>query len=650
MREGDLLSRRRTICFVTAVAESFHAHRVMEGVFGQCEKYGYNAAVFSSMVSLDFYFKDYAKAERNIYELIDFSRFDGVILDNISLIYSGNTELVESFCDKLRAHPDIPAVSIAMPFGDIPCIASDNKEMIREICRHVIEVHGCRDLCLLTGMKGNFEAEDRLAVMLDEIKKHGLTVTDEHIIYGDFWYTSGNKLAEDIAAGRIAKPEAVIAASDHMALGLVETLTKLGIKVPDDIRVIGFEATREAALDDISVTSIESNFAKSGADAVDHIRRIIEPDKEILPRSTDLKKMLHLGMSCGCPPDVKRTMDCVKSSLYFTARNYTSDTFNDNIDIGLLMENYIPEQLTSSQSAEECIENIFMSTFIISPFMNFWLCLREDWLDSEADIVRGYPGKMKTVLAKSNTGAPEFCREANSVVFDTSEMLPQMFSAGTEPSAFYFSAVHFGSNTLGYAVLQRKFEDVRKYNLVYRNWLRFINNALEMIRSKKHLAMLSLCDNMTGLLNRRGMYAEFDKMLRNAAEGDMIFACVIDMDGLKFINDSYGHHEGDFGIITVSRAAQQITGAGEICIRSGGDEFFVIGAGKYTDEICRDKVDRFRKTLSEMSEKAGKPYPITASIGCAFRTLESEDDLDDALVKADEEMYHYKVTKKRNRQ
>jgi PleD family two-component response regulator len=71
---------------------------------------------------------------------------------------------------------------------------------------------------------------------------------------------------------------------------------------------------------------------------------------------------------------------------------------------------------------------------------------------------------------------------------------------------FYFAAVHFGDNTLGYDMLQRELSDKHLLNLVFRNWLRLVNNSLEMARAKNRYVQLSTKDNMTGLYNRRGMY------------------------------------------------------------------------------------------------------------------------------------------------
>jgi diguanylate cyclase (GGDEF)-like protein len=80
---------------------------------------------------------------------------------------------------------------------------------------------------------------------------------------------------------------------------------------------------------------------------------------------------------------------------------------------------------------------------------------------------------------------------------------------------------------------------------------------------------------MTGAYNRRGMELLLDEMLIKASATDSVLAFVIDMDRLKYINDTFGHEEGDYGINAVCDAARSITENGEICVRAGGDEFYV---------------------------------------------------------------------------
>ena len=642
------MPKRKTICFVTVAPDSIHSQRISRGIFTQCEKYGYNTALFASMINPEFYYKDYAHGECNIYELPRFDRFDGVILDAVSLIYSNTYTLLDDLYGRIK-EAGIPAVSISIPYKDLHTVNNNNEPMLRELCRHAIEVHGCKDICLLTGQKDNYEAQQRLAVFIDEIEKHGLTVKEEHKIFGNFWYESGNKLAQDIFEGRISKPDAVIAASDHMALGFIEEYTKLGGKIPEDICVLGFEATVEAALDDITLTTIESNFAKCAADAVNHIRSIIEPDAEIMPFERSISTMMHTGDSCGCPPDVKHTMKTLHSLIYYTARNYTEDVFNDNIDIGLLMENYIPEQLAASETPEDCIENISKATYIIMPFARFFLCLRDDWLNSDSDITEGYPDKMRRMIMRSNIDSNNYSKISESVLFDTDDMLPEMFDDFDEPYAYYFAAVHFSDKTLGYAVLQRKLRDFGKYNLVYRNWLRFLNNALEMARTKNRFVLLSIQDKMTGLLNRRGMYEQLDTLKSSLDSSKEVFACVIDMDGLKYINDTFGHSEGDYGIKRVGEAALAITQEGDICARAGGDEFYIAGLRDKGSFDADETTKLFCKKLSQLTKDDDKPFLVTASIGCAVCSGGDDFDFEALLSEADENMYRYKIMRKKQR-
>ena len=94
------------------------------------------------------------------------------------------------------------------------------------------------------------------------------------------------------------------------------------------------------------------------------------------------------------------------------------------------------------------------------------------------------------------------------------------------------------------------------------------------------------------------MYAEAEKLLENAQEQDRLLACVVDMDGLKYINDTFGHAEGDYGIRVVADAVARMTGEGEICCRAGGDEFYMIGVGQYTEDDLLNRESLFNSNFS----------------------------------------------------
>ena len=641
--------RRKNIALFTVQPEAAHEIRIIQGIAAQCRKYHYNFMVFAPMTHLEFKRETYIKAEADIYRLPNFDLIDGLILDSVNLVSGEGVQVIKNLTERLKAYPDLPVVSLETPIGHYPLIKNKNDAALREMCRHAIEVHGKRKLCILTGFQDNEVAQSRLNVCLDEIERHGITVDDEHIVYGDFWYTSGDALAQKLISGEITMPETVLCTSTHMALGLIYRLQKGGIRVPDDLIVIGFDTTDEGRCNDIVLSAYDAADASSAGEAVDYIRRIIDPCEEILPYESNIKKMFYPGMSCGCQPDLAYAMKAFRNVSYLVAHNSAADENLENVDFGRLMESYCLEEFTASNSPEDCIKRMGETLFLLHPFKNYYLCLRKDWTENREALTLGYPDEMNVVLSAQENLDGTRSVDITTHAFNTCGMIPGLLDSSEEPSIFYFSPIHFDEITLGYSVLRRSFEDCPNLTLVYRTWLRFVNNALEMTRAKKQLLSLSVRDSMTGLYNRRGMELQLKDMLSNAREGDHLFVAEIDMDGLKKINDTHGHAEGDFGIMTIAKAVAQSTLQNEISVRAGGDEFYIIGVGNYQEDAFTSRKNRFLETLDKLCENLDKPYELTASFGCSTECITADLNIDSVISLADEEMYKAKILAKKQR-
>ena len=643
------MNRRKRIGLFVAYPELTHVRRVIEGTKAQCAKYDYDLCVFASNVHFSFPHLNYLRGEANIFELANFDELDGVILDNVTMVGDKDDKIQKRLLERLAEYPDLPKFALELPSEGVELIESDSEEILREECRHVIEVHGCRKICVLTGTRGNEIAETRLSILLDEIRKHDLEVLPEHIVYGDFYYYSGDELARNIADGKVEKPDAVVCASDCMAMGLVDRLNKLGIRVPEDIVVVGFDASDEGAINITTIASYEPAEKEMGAVAVDRIREIIEPGAEIIPYTRKMHDHFHAGASCGCRVTPVYSMRRFRDYLYISSYNPADEDNEHATGIGAFMEGYIMEGFTASATSEECIRKIYDYADLLKPYRNFYLCLKEDWKNMDNEMYDGYPEKMLLYAAVSQVGEESFCGAKEAVSFDTSRMLPKLYEEADKASVYYFSPIHFDGALIGYAVLQRDLVDQPVINVLFRSWIRYINNALEMTRSKERLETLSIRDMMTGLYNRRGMYEMYRSMIAGAKDGDSLFVAVADMDGLKYVNDTFGHSEGDFGIKAVSSTLASVAKTGEICVRSGGDEFFLIGIGKYSSGDEAERALTFTDALAKVSEEAGKEYNISASIGCVVFEDCKQITLDNALSEADERMYRYKVKNRRHR-
>ena len=322
----------------------------------------------------------------------------------------------------------------------------------------------------------------------------------------------------------------------------------------------------------------------------------------------------------------------------------------------MLEESYMAENLTAAENPYSCLCKIYESKYLIKPFKKFYICLNENWLNPDADTSNGYNDKLLLAVSADTTSKLRgwehhvFIGEGRERIFEKKKMLPafeeELKEGFTEPQVYYFTPLHFGNISLGYAVLQNDLCAPGNLNEVYRNFLRNINNALEMTRTKYRSNYLSEHDSMTGLKNRRGMKAVLFPRIQNASENAKIFAIVIDMDDLKNRNDNYGHSEGDSGILVVSKAASSITDEGEVCVRGGGDEFIVVGVGDYTENQMREKLSRFKGYLEAANENMR--IPVDASIGYSLQKLDKKEGLQLVLEKADEKRYEDKRTKKSN--
>lgn len=169
------------------------------------------------------------------------------------------------------------------------------------------------------------------------------------------------------------------------------------------------------------------------------------------------------------------------------------------------------------------IENIFLSIYVLEPYVGFYLCLREDWLENEWDMYERIPEKMKIVLHRTGKNEGFYNKEAR-YSFESSLMLPQMFEEDAEPRAYYFSPVHFAKNGFGYAVLCRELTDYAKFYLIGVGEYDGFDEKKEIERFNRILHEVAVRDSKAypitasfGMaLSEKGTAKDFDAVLAEA--------------------------------------------------------------------------------------------------------------------------------------
>jgi diguanylate cyclase (GGDEF)-like protein/PAS domain S-box-containing protein len=165
-------------------------------------------------------------------------------------------------------------------------------------------------------------------------------------------------------------------------------------------------------------------------------------------------------------------------------------------------------------------------------------------------------------------------------------------------------------------------------------------NELKTMEKKLH--SLSITDELTGVFNRRGFFALADQHIKFANRHKKgIFMLYADLDGLKKINDTSGHKEGDLALIELANLLKENYRDSDVIARIGGDEFVVIPVGTNEDNL-EIITARFQNALNIHNEKMNRNFRLSASIGIAYYDPEKPCSLDELLLRADRMMYEKK--------
>jgi two-component system, cell cycle response regulator len=164
---------------------------------------------------------------------------------------------------------------------------------------------------------------------------------------------------------------------------------------------------------------------------------------------------------------------------------------------------------------------------------------------------------------------------------------------------------------------------------------------MRQVLIERELRHLALSDDLTCLYNRRGFYAAATqqlKMARRTQKPAVLFYC--DLDGLKAINDTFGHREGDFALVRTADALEEVFRDSDVLARLGGDEFAVLAMDLST-EHRHTILSRLHRSL----RKAGKDelrYELSLSIGTARFDPHNPAALGELMDQADRSMYDEK--------
>jgi DNA-binding LacI/PurR family transcriptional regulator/C4-dicarboxylate-specific signal transduction histidine kinase/ActR/RegA family two-component response regulator len=229
-----------------------------------------------------------------VYDMIGAESVAGLVLVSAGLASVCGAERFAKWCQR-RA--PLPRCSLGMAVEGVPSVVADNLAGMRVLLEHQIEVHGCRRIAFLRGTAGNADAETRYRLYREVLARYEISHDPALEVEGAFTIASGIEATTELVARGVSF-DALVCASDGMALGALQVLQARGIRVPRDVALTGFDDLVMGRLSDPTLTTVQQPLGHMAALAVEILVRQIRGVD--VPLCSELPTSFIARESCGC--------------------------------------------------------------------------------------------------------------------------------------------------------------------------------------------------------------------------------------------------------------------------------------------------------------------------------------------------------------
>ena len=203
----------------------------------------------------------------SVIDLVNQKRIDGMIIRN--MVESEKEYNLFSRMERMG----LPFILTGQPVDDYSYVKADNIGGGRDVATYFCEI-GCKKILFISGPEGHIESVDRLAGLRVGLSEKEFDLNNLHIRIGDYTKESGYKAAKRFFSSQTA--DAVFAANDRMALGALLYFRENGIKVPDDVSLVGYDDNFFSEFLTPSLTSVKPPMSEIGTIAMESLIRMIE--------------------------------------------------------------------------------------------------------------------------------------------------------------------------------------------------------------------------------------------------------------------------------------------------------------------------------------------------------------------------------------
>ena len=627
------IKMKRKIALFTNGWNDDYLSFALEGVRRRAAEDNIDVFIFMDYTSYDKTEAD-IKGELNILNLPKLENFDGVLLLGNTLNNAGENAILREKILKAK----VPSLCLEYSLDDINCIRTENINGMKELIEHLITVHDVKDVFWVSGPLDNEESNERYRAMVEVMEKHGLKFDESKVFEGCWSYAIVEEHMPEVVSKMDKLPDVFVCANDSMALALCVALDKMGIKVPEDVRVTGFDNLVTGNHFSPILTSVDRGWETRSYQAMDSL-------VELMNGAPDFgDKVYHStfdrGESCGC------SMGDEGLKLQKEAR---TRAFRIPVERTIFDWHLI--------EIDESAVNVKVASAIHDAFAyrweknhsyegdDFYVCLDGRFVESiEHDVIsatEGYASSIDVVYGMENGVSIQ--RQKISV----DELVPNYDSESTTTDVYLMVPLHSEDECLGYYVSKNNIAIVKDFYL--NSLTRHITSCLVRMRQNirlenlnKLLADISVRDELTGLYNRMGyekIAIPYLDELRRANRNSVIM--VADINRMKVINDKFGHLQGDTAIKIVASVIKSTVPKEWKAVRYGGDEYVIIGEYEASEDMEKIKKELIEK-VKRVAQDLDMPFKLSISVGYVIIDTDDHLENEEYFRMADEAMYEMK--------
>lgn len=629
---------------------SDYVKEIVDGISSVCEKN--ESPLFDFCVSeLNFSYRPFDYHQKALCNFCNSKNIDGLIICSAVLGNHSKKEELEAF---VKSFSSVPIVSIGMKIPGVPSVLCDAKSGIEAILDDFAGHHACKKFAIVGIVPGSEEANERAEIILNYLRSKNLRFDERSRIGGNFTYESAMEYLEAYWEEKGSFDfDAVFALNDDMAFATIDFCAKHKIAVPEKVRVAGFDDVPRAEFSVPSLTTVNQQVFEQGQQAAEILFELL--NKKRAPAEIPVMSSARFRKSCGCSSqgqniggralDVKKTGDMTATE--WLGKKTQFHVMNNFLSLG---QNHV-NLAKFRRTFKELVDRFDVSAAAICFY--FEPVYAKDWPYSN-------PLPERAFVLASYDAERKFIQNINEdpVEFNPNEkMLPEVgidFSRGQ----FITWILSNCETQYGYIVFRKGSYENLIYSMMCIEFSRLASSAWESSRAEKiakaqqesaaRLNMISKTDELTGLLNRRG-FMELGQQTIDIAvvlkQGGMVIFG--DMDGLKYINDNFGHDAGDRAIKAEAEILKKNFRASDIVGRLGGDEFVIVAAGLVEPRLVeiRENIEAACRAWNIVHNEG---FELSISLGC-ISFDENTKFLEDILREADSLLYEEKRRKKNSR-